>query len=109
MIIGNIGNEKIVPEALGYDFAIELPSFYVLVNNEGYLYDIIPKNDQRLNLRDNVDEFNRKFGAQFLKELNDLYKLYKANEDRLWHALALAEVYRARLEAYAQGKLKIPQ
>jgi len=33
-------NEKIIPVADAADFAIELPSFYVLVTAHGSLYDI---------------------------------------------------------------------
>ncbi len=55
-----------------------------------------------------MDEFNAKYGAKFLKELDDLYNLYKANERRLNQALALAKIYKTRIQAIAEGRLKIP-
>ena len=108
MLVGSsIPNEKIIPVADAADFAIELPSFYVLVTAHGSLYDIYNKNGS-VHLRENIDEWNRKYGVQFLRELNELDKLY----DKLYHRLTLAhlalEQFKDRLEYFKETGQVLP-
>ncbi|MGC9209642.1 MAG: hypothetical protein ACP5GH_07400 [Nitrososphaeria archaeon] len=100
-------SEYIKAEAEGYDFVIDLPSFYVYVNSLGKIYDIVSKVD-RTSLSADEKLFNEKYGQQFLKELDDLYQLYVQNKDRLWMALMMSDVARMRLILIGQGKLKPP-
>jgi hypothetical protein len=108
MLVGSsIPNEKIIPVADTADFAIELPSFYVLVTAHGYLYDIYNKNGTE-HLREDIDEWNRKYGAKFLRELDELNKLY----DKLYHRLALAQLaldqFKDRLEYFKETGQVLP-
>jgi|GEM_PF-3842670 len=108
MLVGSsIPNEKIIPVADAADFAIELPSFYVLVTAHGSLYDIYNKNGSE-HLREYVEEWNRKYGAQFLRELDELDKLF----DKLYHRLTLAQLaleqFKDRLEYFKQTGKVLP-
>ncbi|MFP3190081.1 MAG: hypothetical protein RXR31_01915 [Thermoproteota archaeon] len=108
MLVGSsIPNEKIIPVADVADFAIELPSFYVLVTAHGSLYDIYNKNGTE-HLRENVEEWNRKYGAQFLRELDELDKLF----DKLYHRLTLAQLaleqFKDRLEYFKETGKVLP-
>ena len=94
-------NEKIIPKADAADFAIELPSFYVLVTAYGSLYDIYNKKNNE-HLRGDIDGWNRKYGAKFLKELDELDKLYDKLFDRLMWALMALETFQDRLEYFKQ-------
>jgi len=102
MLVGSsIPNEKIIPKADNADFAIELPSFYVLVTAHGSLYDIYIK-DTNEHLRGDIDGWNRKHGVQFLRELDELDKLYDKLFDRLMWALMALETFQDRLEYFKQ-------
>jgi hypothetical protein len=100
-------NEKIIPVADAADFAIELPSFYVLVTAYGSLYDIYNKNSNE-HLREDIDGWNRKYGAQFLRELDELDKLYDKLFDRLMWALMALETFQDRLEYFKQTGQVLP-
>jgi len=100
-------NEKIIPVADAADFAIELPSFYILVTAHGYLYDIYNKNSNE-HLRGGIDGWNRKYGAQFLRELDELDKLYDKLFDRLMWALMALETFQDRLEYFKQTGQVLP-
>ena len=100
-------NEKIIPKADNADFAIELPSFYVLVTAYGSLYDIYNKNGNE-HLRGGIDEWNRKYGAQFLRELDELDKLFDKLFDRLSLALLALEQFKDRLEYFKQTGQVLP-
>ena len=94
-------NEKIFPRADNADFAIELPSFYVLVTMHGSLYDIYNKESNE-HLRGDIDGWNRKYGAKFLRELDELDKLFDKLFDRLNWALMALETFQDRLEYFKQ-------
>ena len=106
MLVGSsIPNEKIIPVADAADLAIELPSFYVLVTAHGSLYDIYIKNGTE-HLRGDIEEWNRKYGAQFLRELDELDKLFDKLFDRLTLALLALDQFKDRLEYFKQtGKI----
>ncbi len=102
MLVGSsIPNEKIIPKADNADFAIELPSFYVLVTAYGSLYDIYIK-DSNEHLRENIDGWNRKYAVQFLRELDELDKLFDKLFDRLNWALMALDTFKDRLEYFKQ-------
>jgi len=104
MIIGS-PNEKVVPKADGADFAIELPSFYVLVTAHGSLYDIYNKNGND-HLRANIDMWNNTHGSKFLRELNELDQLYDKLYDRLQLSLIALDTWKIRLEYFKEtGKI----
>ncbi|MFP3218934.1 MAG: hypothetical protein RXQ99_10145 [Acidianus sp.] len=108
MLVGSsIPNEKIIPVADAADFAIELPSFYVLVTAHGSLYDIYNKTGDE-HLRGDIEEWNRKYGAQFLKELYELDKLFDKLFDRLSIALIALEQFKDRLEYFKQTGKVLP-
>ena len=109
MLVGSsIPNEKIIPVVEnGADFAIELPSFYVLVSAHGYLYDICNKNGTE-HLRGDIDGWNRKYGAQFLRELYKLDKLFDKLDDRLSLAFLALESFKDRLEYFKQTGKVLP-
>jgi len=108
MLVGSsIPNEKVIPKADNADFAIELPSFYVLVTAYGSLYDIYNKNGNE-HLREDIDGWNRKYGAQFLRELDELDKLFDKLFDRLILALMALDVFKERLEYFKQTGKVLP-
>ena len=100
-------NEKIIPVADAADVAIELPSFYVLVTAHGSLHDIYNKNGSE-HLRGNVEEWNRKYGAQFLRELDELDKLFDKLFERLTLALLALDQFKDRLEYFKQTGKVLP-
>ena len=100
-------NEKIIPKADNADFAIELPSFYILVTMHGSLYDIYNKGGNE-HLRGDIDGWNRKYGAQFLRELDELDKLFDKLFDRLMLALMALDVFKERLEYFKQTGQVLP-
>ena len=100
-------NEKIIPVADAADVAIELPSFYVLVTAHGSLHDIYNKNGSE-HLRGNVEEWNRKYGAQFLRELDELDKLFDKLFDRLTLAILALDQFKERLEYFKQTGKVLP-
>ena len=108
MLVGSsIPNEKIIPVADGADLAIELPSFYVLVTAYGSLYDIYNKEGNE-HLRGDIDGWNRKYGVKFLRELDELDKLYDKLFDRLMLALLALETFQDRLEYFKQTGQVLP-
>ena len=108
MLVGSsIPNEKIIPVADAADFAIELPSFYVLVTAFGSLHDVYNKNSTE-HLREDIDGWNRKYGAKFLKELDELDKLYDKLYDRLMWALMALDTFQDRLEYFKQTGQVLP-
>ena len=100
-------NEKIIPVADAADVAIELPSFYVLVTAHGSLHDIYNKNGSE-HLRGNIEEWNRKYGAQFLRELDELDKLFDKLFERLTLALLALDQFKNRLEYFKETGKVLP-
>ena len=69
------------------------------------MYDIYNKNGNE-HLRGDIDGWNRKFGAQFLRELDEFDKLFDKLTDRLSLALLALESFKDRLEYFKQtGKI----
>jgi len=106
MLVGS-PNEKVVPKADAADFAIELPSFYVLVTAHGSLYDIYNKEGNE-HLRGEIDVWNKQYGSKFLRELDDLDHLYDKLFDRLMLAFTALDTWKDRLEYFKETGQILP-
>jgi len=106
MLVGS-PNEKVVPKADAADFAIELPSFYVLVNRFGSLYDIYNKEGNE-HLRGEIDVWNKQYGSKFLRELDDLDHLYDKLDERLSLAFLALDAWKIRLEYFKETGQILP-